>query len=64
MKNLVLDRLFGHCNVRFFFRSTSEVVGAVLAGADHVSVPLGLLLALGDHPLSEQAIAEFAQAGR
>jgi len=50
--------------VRFFFRSTSEVVGAVLAGADHVSVPLGLLLALGDHPLSEQAIAEFAQAGR
>ncbi|RLC60695.1 MAG: transaldolase [Chloroflexota bacterium] len=46
------------------FRSVSEVVGAVLAGADHVTVPLNLLLALGDHPLSEQAIAEFAQAGR
>lgn len=41
------------------FRSLDEVVGAVLAGAHHVSVPLELLLALGDHPLSEQTIAEF-----
>jgi len=38
------------------------VVQALLAGADHVTVPLSLLLALGDHPLSEQAIAEFARA--
>jgi len=45
------------------FRSVSEVVQALLAGADHATVPLSLLLALGDHPLSEQAIAEFAQAG-
>jgi len=45
------------------FRSLSEVVDAVLAGAHHVSVSLELLLAMGDHPLSEQAIAEFAQAG-
>ena len=53
------------------FRSVSEVVGAVLAGADHVTAPLSLLLALsiaeglalGDHALSEQAIVEFVQAG-
>ncbi len=45
------------------FRSVSEVVEATLAGADHVTVPLSLLLALGDHPLSEQAIVEFTQAG-
>ena len=45
------------------FRSVSEVVEATLAGADHVTVPLSLLLALGDHPLSEQAIVEFAQTG-
>lgn len=41
------------------FRSMDEVVDAVLAGAHHVSVPLELLLALGDHPLSELTIAEF-----
>ncbi len=45
------------------FHGVSEVVQAVLAGADHVTLPLSLLLALGDHPLSEQAIVEFAQAG-
>ncbi|MDY6878536.1 MAG: transaldolase family protein [Chloroflexota bacterium] len=45
------------------FRSASEVVQAVLAGADHVTLPLSLLLAMGGHPLSEQAVAEFAQAG-
>lgn len=42
------------------FRSLGEVVDAILAGAQHVSVPLELLLAMGDHPLSEQTIAEFA----
>ena len=42
------------------FRSLGEVADAVLAGAQHVSVSLELLLALGDHPLSEQTIAEFA----
>jgi transaldolase len=44
------------------FRHLGEVVDATLAGAHHVSVPLDLLLALGGHPLSEQAIAEFARA--
>jgi len=54
----------GHARVlAASFRSLSEVVDAVLAGAHFVSVSLELLLAMGDHPLSDQAIAEFARAG-
>lgn len=43
-------------------KSTDEVVAAILAGARDVAIPLDLIRALGDHPLSEQAIAEFAAA--
>lgn len=43
------------------FRNLTEVAQAVQAGADHVSMSLDLLEALGDHPLSERAIAGFAQ---
>jgi len=45
-------------------KSSSEVVQAVLAGAQDVTIPLALLLEMGDHPLSEQTIAEFAKAVR
>lgn len=61
---VVAEATGGHAQVlAASFRSLSEVVDAVLAGAHHVSVSLELLLAMGDHPLSEQAISEFAQAG-
>lgn len=43
------------------FRNVTEVVEATWAGAAHVTVSLDLLRALGDHPLSERAIEEFAQ---
>lgn len=60
----VAEATGGHAQVlAASFRSLSEVVDAALAGAHHVSVSLELLLAMGDHLLSEQAIAEFAQAG-
>lgn len=39
-----------------------EVVEAVLAGAQHVTIPLPLILEMGNHPLSDQAIEEFARA--
>jgi transaldolase len=39
-----------------------EVVETVLAGAHHLSLPLDLILALGEHSLSQQVIAEFDQA--
>jgi len=45
-------------------KSTAEVVQAVIAGAHHVTIPLPLLLEMGNHPLSDQAIEEFARAGR
>jgi transaldolase len=43
------------------FRDLAEVVEATRAGAHHATISLELLEALGDHPLSEQAIEEFAQ---
>ncbi|WP_434131080.1 transaldolase family protein [Methylocaldum sp. GT1BB] len=45
-------------------KSASEVVQAVVAGAHHVTIPLPLLLEMGDHPLSDQAIEEFGRAVR
>lgn len=43
-------------------KSANEVVQAVIAGAHHVTIPLPLLLELGNHPLSEQAIEEFGMS--
>lgn len=43
------------------FQRLTEVVEAFGAGADHVTVSPGLLRAMGDHPLSERAIEEFAR---
>jgi transaldolase len=43
-------------------RTPAEVVETVLAGAHHLSLRLDLILALGEHPLSQQAIADFDQA--
>ena len=40
-------------------KSVDEVVGALLAGAQHVTLPLELILALGEHEFSHQAIADF-----
>lgn len=45
-------------------KSASEVVQSVVAGAHHVTIPLPLLLELGDHPLSDQAIEEFGRVVR
>ena len=45
-------------------KSTTEVVQAVIAGAHHVTLPLPLMLEMGNHPLSEQAIEEFSRATR
>ncbi len=45
-------------------KSTAEVVQAVIAGAQHVTIPLPLMLEMGNHPLSDQAIEEFGRAVR
>jgi transaldolase len=43
-------------------KSPAEVVQAVIAGAHAVTVPLALMLEMGNHPLSDQAIEEFGRA--
>jgi transaldolase len=43
-------------------KSPEEAVQTLVAGAQHVSMPLSVLLALGHDPLSEQAVAEFARS--
>jgi transaldolase len=45
-------------------KTPAEVVETVLAGAQHLTLPLDLILALGEHPLSQQAVAEFGQVVR
>lgn len=42
-------------------KTTEEAVNSVLAGASHLSLPYDLIISLGNHPLSEEAIKEFSQ---
>lgn len=41
-----------------------EAVATVLAGAHSLTLPLDVILALGRHPRSDDAVAEFAEAVR
>jgi len=41
-------------------KSVDEAVNTLHAGADHITVPLELIQAMGDHDLSKQAIQDFA----
>ncbi len=43
-------------------KSVDEVAAALLGGAQDVTIPLGLILKMGEHELSHQAIADFAAA--
>jgi transaldolase len=45
-------------------KSPEQTVGAVLAGASDVTLVLDQIVALGDHPLTRQAVEEFSQAGQ
>jgi transaldolase len=44
-------------------KSTDEAVSAVLAGAQHITVPFDLLASLSSHPLSSQTIEQFNAEG-
>jgi transaldolase len=41
-------------------KSPEEAVQTLLAGAHHLTLPLAVLQAMGQHPLSDEAIAAFA----
>jgi transaldolase len=43
-------------------KSVDEVIQAMLAGAHHVTIPLDLIMAMGDHEFSARAIAEARAA--
>ena len=45
-------------------RNVEEMERALLAGADHVTLPFAVIQELIDHPLSRQAIADFAAAAK
>jgi transaldolase len=45
-------------------KSADEATQAVLAGANHLTLPMDVLLSLGNHPLSDAAIEEFGRAGQ
>jgi len=45
-------------------KTPEEVVAAILAGAEDVTLPLDVLLAMGEHELSHRAIADFAASLR
>ena len=43
-------------------KSADEATQAALAGANHLTLPLDILLGLGNHPLSDAAIEDFSRA--
>ncbi len=43
-------------------QSHDQALRALEAGANHVTLPLNLLLTIGDHPLSDQTIEEWQQS--
>ena len=45
-------------------KTPDEVVAVLVNGAHHITVPLNVLKAMANHPLSLQAVEEFAQTSR
>lgn len=43
-------------------KTPQEALDTILAGAHGLTLPLPVMLAMGQHPLSDQSIAEFAQS--
>jgi transaldolase len=43
-------------------KSVDEVMAAAMNGAEDITIPLDLILQLGDHPLSQKAIDDFDAA--
>jgi transaldolase len=42
-------------------KSPEEVMSSIYAGADDVTIPLDIILQMGNHPLSDKAIQDFAR---
>jgi transaldolase len=48
------------CVLAASLKSVDEVTAALKAGAHHVTMPLDLIMTLGEHELTRQAMVEFA----
>ncbi len=42
-------------------KTVQEAIESILAGAHHLSIPYDVIISLGNHPLSEEAIKEFSE---
>ena len=61
----VLDAIGSHTQIiAASIKTPDEAVATLLAGAHHLTLPLPLIQTMGNHPLSEQTIAEFSVAGK
>jgi transaldolase len=45
-------------------KTPDEAISTLLAGAHHLTLPIGLIESMGNHPLSDKAIEEFALAAK
>ena len=45
-------------------KSPAEISAAVIAGADHITIPFHLLQAMTTHSLSEQTVKDFTASGK
>jgi transaldolase len=45
-------------------KSPEQAVATLIAGAQHLTLPLAVIESMGDHELSQAAIEEFGRAGR
>lgn len=45
-------------------KTQEEAISTLLAGAHHLTLPIGLIEAMGNHPLSDKTIEEFRLAGK
>jgi transaldolase len=43
-------------------KTVDETIATLLAGAQHITLPLDLILAMGEHELSQQAIQQFNES--
>jgi transaldolase len=45
-------------------KSADEAAGSLIAGAHHLTLPWDILVAIAEHPLSNQTVEDFNREGR
>lgn len=56
----IVDRLGSEAKIlAASIKTKEEAVNCIIAGAHHLSMPYDVIMSLGNHPLSEEAVKEF-----